>query len=161
MSKRIYLSDTIFTEVDDEDYEYLSQFKWHNNPKTGAVSKMFKDGDNRRQGRRSLKIMHRIIMNAPKGVEVDHKNRNKLDNRRSNLRLTTRSQNGMNTKHLSHNKSGVKGVFFERGKWRVHIKVKGQKRHYSSYNSFEEAVEARRKLALEMHGEFAYENHNI
>lgn len=157
MSKKIKLSDSIFVLVDDEDFDFLNQYKWHNNPKTGAVGKMFKSGDNRRQGRRSNKIMHRIIMNAPDGIEVDHKNRNKLDNRKDNLRLSTRSQNGMNTKPLSHNKCGVKGVFCDRGKWRVHISVKGKKRHYSSYDSFEEAVMARKKLAKEYHGQFAFE----
>lgn len=162
--KKIKLTRGKFAKVDNEDFEYLNQFTWSFYPSHGAGSKMFKKGGKKKHGQR-LKIkylMHRVIMKAPNGIEVDHKNRDTLDNRKKNLRLATRSQNGMNTKFLSHNKCGVKGVFCETRNgvqlWRVHIKVLNS-RFFCSFKTFEEAVTARIIFALHFHGEFAFENH--
>jgi hypothetical protein len=72
-----------------------------------------------------LDHLHRIIMNPPKGMHVDHINGDPLDNRRSNLRIVTRSQNLLNRRKEPHSKSGYRIVFTSRNeKWRIQLKIK-------------------------------------
>lgn len=73
--------------IDAEDYEDLSQFKWHIT-NLGYVRRTFKGGG---------EYLHRRLLMAEKGQEIDHINRNKLDNRKANLRICTRSENMQNT----------------------------------------------------------------
>jgi len=54
--------------------------------------------------------LHRLIMNPPANIQIDHKNLNKLDNRRCNLRICTHSQNGMNRGKQKNNTTGFKGI---------------------------------------------------
>jgi len=127
------------------------------------------------------KSIHRIVMGAPKGMDVDHINSNGLDNRKENLRLCTRSQNCMNQRLKSHSRSGYKGVQYEpihRQKYTskktgiTTVKEYKVKKPYSvylgdgkgghiylgRYTTGEEAARVRDKKALEMHGEFVYLN---
>jgi len=102
-----------------------------------------------------LGIMHRIVMKAPKGMEVDHINHDPLDNRRTNLRLCTRSENLRNRRMQCNNTSGYKGVRLECGRWRVQISLDGKNRHIGFYDSPEEGYEAYVQAAALYHGEFA------
>lgn len=90
---------------------------------------------------------------------VDHKNRNTMDNRFSNLRPATKSENGMNTKLFSSNTSGCKGVSFckQTQKWRVEIR-KGKTRFRKRVDSFEEACLLSDKIRQELHGDFGNAN---
>ncbi len=137
--------------VDAEDYEYLSQFKWqaHFDPKTQTFYAI-----------RNV-LMARDVMQAPSGVIVDHRDHNTLDNRRSNLRTATRSQNMINRRKFSSNTSGETGVYFHSRdkKWAAFINLNG-KRKYLGYNfpSREDAVAARRRAVKDLHGDFAYKS---
>jgi hypothetical protein len=93
----------------------------------------------------------------PVDKQVDHKNGVKHDNMASNLRLATGSQNGANQKRHKDNKSGHKGVIFEKSvnKWRARIKVQGKPIHIGYYDSPELAHMAYCKHAIELNGEFA------
>lgn len=117
--------------VDDGDYDQLMRFKWATLKCRGG--KYFYATTSRRlvPGKQVSVLMHRVIMNAPAGVFVDHINGDGLDNRRANLRLATRSQNVQNSR--TYAKSGYKGAYWmptkSGGYWysNIHVgnKVKG------------------------------------
>lgn len=101
--------------------------------------------------------MHRVIANTPEGFETDHINGNGLDNRRCNLRSTSRAQNSVNTGIKKNNTSGYKGVDWSktRKKWRARIRVNGERVGLGYYDSPEEAGAAYDEAARIYHGEFA------
>ena len=92
-----------------------------------------------------------------KGLEVDHINRNSLDNRRCNLRIATRSLNGANRVKQTNNTSGFKGVnwFAETNRWRARLKANGKETHLGYFLSITEAAKAYDKAAKEHFGDFA------
>jgi hypothetical protein len=101
-------------------------------------------------------LLHREIMRPGPLLEVDHRNGDGLDNRRSNLRLATRSQNAMNRRLQANNTSGVAGVTWmpKRGKWRATVKVQGHRIELGFFSTFERAVEAREAAVIKHYGEF-------
>lgn len=99
-SKEIKLANGTII-IDEEDYPLISSFHWHVTDKGYA-----------RQGHGGP-YMHNLIVNKLQGLQVDHINHNKLDNRKENLRLVTQSTNQFNKpKPQKNNKTGVTGVFF-------------------------------------------------
>jgi hypothetical protein len=96
---------------------------------------------------KKIGLLHRFIINATSGQFVDHINRNKLDNRKINLRIVTRSENVHNSKMHITNKSGTKGVYFHKGtrKWEAFIDKDG-KRYRKLFIDIEEAKRYRREL---------------
>ena len=106
--------------------------------------------------------MHRFIMNLKPGdkQQIDHKNRNGLDNRKENLRLTTDSLNNMNKGIQKNNTSGYRGVSLHKKykKWRSTIQINKRVIHIGYFCNIEEAVLAYNKKALELYGEYAYLN---
>ena len=102
------------TLVDDEDYErfgHVTWRVWNNTCGYFYVSNRYSLG----KGRRKRRLLHREIIGAPPGMVVDHINHDTLDNRKENLRLCTRSQNGMNRKGPpSNSTSGVRGVSWKK-----------------------------------------------
>lgn len=106
-------------------------------------------------GRRYRVALHRIIVGAGPGTEVDHWDLDGLNNRRSNLRLATRGENCCNRKLQRNNTSGLKGVTYRYGKWRAKIGVKSAKIYLGSFSTREEAYSAYCAAAAKYHGEFA------
>lgn len=106
--------------------------------------------------------LHRYIMNCPNDLEIDHVNHNLLDNRKSQLRFATSSQQKMNTKRRKDNTSGHRGVYFDtdRQKWAVHLKD-GDKRIAKRFNSYEDAVKYCEIKLDEIHQEFKYQEITI
>jgi len=151
--KEIELTRGYKAIVDDEDYEYLNQYKWHARvatKKVYAVRRMPKI--------RTLKmIMHREIIQAPDGLFVDHINGNGLDNRKSNLRLCTRSQNNANSEKIAGTSSKYKGVSWinHHGKWFASIRVHGKAYNLGGYSNEMLAALAYNEAALKYFGEFA------
>jgi hypothetical protein len=97
-------------------------------------------------------------LNAPKGVEVDHINRDPLDNRRVNLRLCTHSQNGAN-KLAPENASGYRGVYkVSKNRWHARKKIDGKCVYLGSFTSPKDAAERFDAVSLARHGKFAVLN---
>jgi hypothetical protein len=107
-------------------------------------------------------LMHRVILGLPPGKvpEVDHINHDHLDNRRSNLRVGTRNQNGWNRRKQSRpSSSRFKGVDWFHGRiWRARIRLDSKDIHIGLYETEEEAARAYNAAATKLFGEFAYLN---
>ena len=101
--------------------------------------------------------MHRVIMDAPKGMHVDHINGNGLDNRRENLRLCTNSQNHMNRKTHRDSSSKYKGVSWNKrnSKWQAYIGSGIKRKNLGYFASESDAAKAYDIKAKECFGEFA------
>jgi len=149
--KEIPLTQGKVALVDDEDYEWLSQWKWSYCKKEGYATRLCN---------RKRFYMHRVIMNTPTGMETDHKDRNGLNNKRDNLRICTVSQNHVNQPPSKINKTGYKGITFDKSseKWRAQIKVNGKHITLGRYTTPEDAARVYDNAAFEYYGEFAYLN---
>lgn len=158
--KAIQLTKGKSALVDDEDYELLSKYRWC---ATRGRNTWYAWRHSYHDGNIETIAMHRLILAAPDGLEVDHIDGDGLNNTRSNLRLATRSQNLHNGKRLKNNTSGYKGVHWVKytlhaGKWRSRIYVGGRAIHLGVFADREEAAKAYDKAALEMCGEYARTN---
>lgn len=153
--KHINLSKGRVAIVDDEDFDELSKSKWY-------FSGKYAVRETRVDGKRVNTYMHRVIFNDESAYEVDHANRDPLDNRKENLRACDRSQNAFNSSMRSDNTTGCKGVFRFNGKsikkWRSQIQSYGRLVHIGLFHTKEEAIVAYNEAAKKYHGEFAYTN---
>lgn len=150
MFTQIQLNNEYTTLINNCDLDLINQYLWNVtddgfNPY--ACCKI--DG--------TIVRMHRLIMNAREGQIVDHINGNTLDNRRENLRFVTASQNAINRRRRSDNKSGVTGVYFSKAhnRWFACINIDKKKQTIGLFKTMEEAVEARKQKEIEIYGEFA------
>jgi hypothetical protein len=111
------------------------------------------------KGRRRKIYMHRIIMNAPKDMQVDHIDGQGINNTRANLRLATNAQNGHNSRVKRNSKSGLKGAWLDKqsGKFRSSILINGQRIRLGSFGTPEEAHAAYCAAAKETQGAFAWQ----
>ena len=132
--------------VDDQDYERTSKHRWYYCrgyaiASVGGVTTG----------------MHRMVVDAPKGMDVDHINGDKLDNRRANLRMATRSQNMANRRGAAaHNRLGVRGVTSDRGcAYVARIRVQGKLIIIGRFKEIESAAAAHRQALQKYFGEFA------
>lgn len=158
--KKISLSQGKVALIDNEDYKRVGQRRWYANCK-GA--QWYAGGKIRQKdGRWIDQYMHRVIMNAQPGQEIDHKNGDGLDNRRANLRFATRSENKRNRskpkwKNVSSRFKGVSWLKQNR-KWEAYIQENGRKRYLGLFTVEHEAALAYDRAAKEFFGEFARPN---
>ena len=139
---------------DLEDYDKIKNYCWH-----------FTQGDyvRARDGKNKTHIkLHNIIMPTENGHIADHihgkESRN--DNRKQNLRVVNKSQNGINSDYSKRNTSGVIGVYWKKEicRWYAMITVNRKTIHLGYYNLFDDAVKARKEAEEKYFGEFSYEN---
>ena len=139
---------------DLEDYDKIKNYSWHINADGYVVT-----------GYIAI-LMHRLVMDCPDDMEVDHIFHNRYDNRKEFLRIVTRSQNGMNRNLQSNNISGATGVVWrsDKGKWNANIGINRKNIHLGYFNNFEDAVKTRKQAEEKYFGEYRYKenkNNNI
>ncbi|MDO5300275.1 MAG: HNH endonuclease [Clostridia bacterium] len=134
--------------IDYADYPAVRTHRWWVDKGSGYFVTS-KDG--------RLVYLHRMLMPCPEGLVCDHINRNKLDNRRSNLRYATPQENSRNRGMSRKNTSGFIGVSWHirNERYVAQIKVDGRTRNLGQFRTAEEAARARDKAALFFFGEFA------
>ena len=135
--------------IDASDLHLVKKYKWCVNKDNIVATRL--------DERTMLSIWHLIIGHPPEGMEVDHRNRNRLDNRRCNLRFATRLQNQANLSTRVNSETGFKGVNFDkrRGKYRARIGHNGMQIHLGTFVSKLDAARAYNEAAAEHFGEFA------
>lgn len=140
--------------IDIQDLEKVMSFpgKWLDSWSPGGRTHYVR-GNTKRHDKPTSIILARFIMDAPKGMHVDHINHNTLDNRRKNLRIVNALQNGQNKKGASRNsKTGIRNVVWRDDiqKYCVYMRVNKKTRNLGSYKTIEEAekaaIKAREKL---------------
>lgn len=152
MTKKIKLTQEQYTLVDDEDFDFLNQWKWFAiKTKSG-----FYAARNKRiceDLKRGHLLMHRAIMNPDKELFVDHIDGNTLNNRKTNLRIVTHRQNHQNR----HSKVSSKypGVSYDKAKnrWRPCIRINGKSIHLGTFKNEKRAFEVYKEAVHELTGE--------
>jgi hypothetical protein len=146
-----HLGKGLYTIVDDGDYQHLAKWKWF----VGYRGYVYRSGSE--GGLKRNISMHRLIAATPRGSLTDHRNRNKLDNRRSNLRTSTNSLNQANSRPQDNTQSGYKGVSWDKAnaKWRARIQVNGKKQEIGLFHSRHFAAKAYNVCSILYFGEFA------
>jgi len=152
-SRLIPLTQGKFAIVDAEDYESLNKYKWY------AIRQGNTFYAVRKQGDRHIR-MHRVITNAPKGLDCDHIDHNGLNNRKRNLRLCTRLQNSRNQRARRGGTSRYKGVYWHKGqkKWHAGISSEGKSYFLGSFENEIDAAKAYDRKAKVLFGRFVYLN---
>lgn len=144
--------------VDDEDLSRLQKFTWSYTKQPGSLTGYAQTWDS---DRKRMLRMHRVVLGlmtkATCRDHIDHVNRNGLDNRKSNLRLATPSQNHANEGLRSTNTSGFKGVTFDRSRnlWMAKITFRAKTVNLGRFRTPEEAHDAYMAKARELFGDFA------
>jgi hypothetical protein len=151
VESRIRLANGSYVLVDNADLDLLNRFTWvyqssgYASAQTGG-----------RKNRKTF-LMHRLLTEAPDDCVVDHKNGNKLDNRRSNLRVTSSSNNLANSKIRKDNSSGYKGVYLhtKNKNWIARIQRNNKMVHLGSFDNPHDAARMYNFWAKDMFGEYA------
>jgi len=132
---------------DADDFDKIKSFTWYISGKDKLKTCINTYG----------KPLYKFVLSAPSGYEIDHVDRNRLNNRKSNLRICTHQQNQFNQDLQSNNSSGVIGVRFykARNKYVARIKFCGRDIHLGYYENIKNAMQARNEAARLLFGSFA------
>lgn len=126
--------------IDRDDFDLVKKYCWHVNYQGYAMTQIDK----------KKILMHRLLLNIldDKDILIDHKNRNRLDNRKSNLSKVRHRENSQNTKIYINNKSGVKGVVYDKNikKYRSYISIDYKRIYGGNFDTLDEAALNRNKL---------------
>lgn len=154
--KEIPLSQGYKTIVSDEDFEWLSQWKWYTHFNKNRTPYAFRHGP-MKNGVRSRIPLHRLILGlTDKSLDCDHIDGDTLNNQRHNLRACTRSENNCNTRSRKGSTSKYKGVSrYHNGKWQVSIGNNKKSIWLGVFDSEIDAALAYNEAAKKYHGEFA------
>ena len=146
--KIFFFNTSNYAIIDTEDYTKVKEYCWYNTPNGYARASM-------KFGKGNI-TLHRIVMGSPK-ADIDHKNRNKLDCRKSNLRLATRANNCTNINVKKNNKSGYTGVRKAHtfNKWVAYITNNKQRIYLGTFKKKQDAINVRCEAEIKYFGEFA------
>lgn len=138
--------DTFYFDL--EDYDLIKDYCW-------CISKGYVIS----RGKSTSKTirLHRLVMKASEDDDIDHINRNKLDNRKTNLRVCSHGDNSKNRGARKNNISGFTGVHWNKksSKWQAYIRVNGKQIHLGYFTDINDAIRTRVKAELELFGEFS------
>lgn len=151
--KEIPLSQDKVALVDDDDYELVSSFKW------SLMTTPHNSYAYRKEDQRTI-YLHRYIMNVTEAEEVDHIDKNGLNDQRHNMRVATRTENARyRVVPQTENGSGYRGVRLHGSRWQAKIQIApGVRISLGTFETPEEAARAYDAAAKEHHGEFAVLN---
>lgn len=137
---------------DLEDYDLIKDYCWWKNDNGYLISSL---NDNKK-----IRMSRLIMKEDDIRILIDHQDHNTMNNRKSNLRRATSSENAMNSELSSSNTSGVTGVYFDkkRNRWVASIMINYKSIHLGGFIEFEDAVRARKKAEDEYFGEWSYAN---
>lgn len=152
--KKIKLPSGHETIVDADVYDRVGLLKWYRATVGYAVTGLKVDGEHR------MLSLHRYIMQPPCGFVVDHLNENKLDNRRSNLRICTRQVNDHGKRRKNKRSGNFTGVSLHHrtGLWRARIFTNKKESHLGLFDSMEDAARAYDFEAVRRYGVHAKTN---
>lgn len=141
-----YTSKNEMFYFDKEDYDKIKNYCWYINHHGYLMA--------RRINENRVVLFHRLVFNEPNQI-IDHKNHNKLDNRKENLRLCTAQQNNMNRSH-------VKGITYHKRdkKWQATIGYNYQHIHLGYFDTEEEAIKARKQAENLYFGQYSFDSSN-
>lgn len=148
----IRLSGGEIARIDEADEYLVSGFRWRVCYRVAGNERFVASVTAKRFSETVL--MHRLLMQACAGVEVDHIDGNPLNNSRSNLRLCTHAENMRNRRMHRNNRTGLKGVYPAEGRWRAQIRVDGRKVNLGYFDSPINAHLAYAAASEKYHGKF-------
>jgi hypothetical protein len=145
--RKIKLTKSKYAIVDDDYFEYLNQWKWYCNFYDYAVREIGGSKNKKRI------YMHRLVNNTPENYLTDHINRNRLDNRKINLRTVNPTASILNRGINKNNTSGHKGIIWRKDtkSWSARIKTNYKEIYLGCYKDIKEAIKARKKAELIYH----------
>jgi hypothetical protein len=153
--KQIPLTRGKYAIIDDEDFTFLNQWKWYCSS-SGYANRSIRLGAG---GKKKIIHMHRLISNCPSGQQVDHRDLNRLNNQKSNLRICNQSQNEMNKNIRRDNTTGYRGISLNGNKYiRARINVGGRQIHLGYFPDLISAAQARDTATKKYFGEFTRVN---
>lgn len=162
MSKKIFLTQDKFAIVDDEDFVELSKYKWYahwDGYNWYALRNITLISGSKAIFKQSTISMHRTIMHPLPGFEIDHRNKNSLNNKKTNLRICTHQQNIQNIRKKKGT-SKFKGVRWVKlnHKWGAQIGTNGKTIYLGLFENESKAAKIYDQKAKELFGEFALTN---
>lgn len=162
--REIKLTQGYVAIVDDEDFDRVNGYAWffsvskkasRNNKQIGYAKRNLFSG-----GKYTTEYLHRFIMNPGKGLHVDHINGDKLDCRRSNMRVCTQTENNRNTSAQRNSTSKYRGVCWDNGRkmWLAQIKTGGKNKYLGHFENEKDAAIAYNEYSRCVFGEFSSSN---
>ena len=148
------------TIVDDIDYHGILTKKWHAQKRNDYTGKFCAARNEWVDGKCNTILMHRVIaerMGLDMRGEIDHEDRDSLNNLRNNLRAATRTENSKNKSKLVNNTSGITGVYWKKlnQKWCAQIGVNGKKIYLGLFNNKLEAEKVYKEASIKYYKEFS------
>lgn len=148
MARELPLTQGYVALVDDEDFEALNRWSWHAHASSTNIYAV-------RRPRSGWIRLHRLVMNAPAGMAVDHRDGDTLNCTKANLRICTAQHNNWNRAKRVDAAHPYKGIQPHRRKWRARICANRVIENLGAYRTAEEAARAYDAAAIRLFGEFA------